>query len=201
VAYVARDDLLFAVRAYPSLQGLRLVPLGVGLVAKNLYSMVWPGRSFVTETLVALMALAALAGFFLVGVYYHHRFGRVEPRRGPVWGCLGGTAGVGLYFACYALDCHQGRLSLSSLFMACLSLVCYLGSKGRRWHYLPLALMFTALTVLPLTGIVSPKEIASGPGSLGNLSLGLFLVVGGVLDHRLLCRVLAAPVAIEAQSD
>jgi hypothetical protein len=195
------DDLFFAVRAYPSLQGLRLVPLGVGLLAKNLYSMIWPGRSHMTETLVVLMLLAALAGFFLAGAYYHRRFGRVEPRPAPMWGYLGAVAALGLYFACYDLDCHQTHLSFSSLFMACFSLACYVGSKGRRWHYLPLALMFAALVVLPLTGMVSPKEIASGPGSLGNLSLGLFLAVGGVLDHRLLCRMFPAASAIEAQND
>jgi drug/metabolite transporter (DMT)-like permease len=147
------------------------------------------------------MLLAAMLGFFLAGAYYHRRFGRVEPRWGPLWGCLGALVGFGLYIACAALDEHQHRLSFSSVFMACLSLACYIGSKGRRWHYLPLALMFVGLAVLPLTGMVSPEEIGSGPGSLLTQALGLFFVVGGLLDHRLLCRMLAAPAAMEAPSD
>ena len=161
MAYTS-DDLLFAVRAYPSLQGLRLVPLGVVLLTKGIYSVVSPGRSFVTATFMALMSLAALAGYFLAGAYYHRRFGRVEPRPGP--GILLGMVAIVGYLACLVLDGRQGRLSFSSLFMACFSLACYLGSKGRRWHYLPLALMFTALAVLPLAGIASPKEISSNPG-------------------------------------
>ena len=201
MAYITHDDLLFAVRAYPSLQGLRLAPLGVVFLAKIPFDMAWPGHSYPKQTVWALMFLAALAGFFLAGAYYHRRFGRVEPRWGPRWGCLAAPVGLGLFLAFYELDCHQGRMSFSSLFMACLCLACYLGSKGRRWHYLPLALMFTALTVLPLTGMASPKEMASGPGSLFNLALGLFLVVGGVLDHRLLCHLLEAPAAMEGQND
>ena len=201
MAYITHDDLLFAVRAYPSLQGLRLVPLGVLLLAKAPWAVVWPGHSYLKQTVGALMLLAAMLGFFLAGAYYHRRFGRVEPRWRPLWGYLGALVGFGLYIACAALDEHQYRLSLSSLFVACLCLVCYIGSKGRRWYYLPLALMFTALTVLPLTGMVSPKEMGANMGSLFNQGLGVFLVVGGLLDHRLLCRLLAAPAATEGQDD
>lgn len=61
--------------------------------------------------------------------------------------------------------------------------------------------MFTALTVLPLTGMVSPKEMDANTGSLFYQALGLSLLVGGLLDHRLLCRMLAAPAAMEAQND
>jgi hypothetical protein len=199
MAHITHDDLLFAVRAYPGLQGLRLVPLGVLGLAQTPWKMAWPGHSYLKQTVGALMLLAALAGFFLAGAYYHRRFGRVEARWGPLWGCLSVPFALGLYFACYVLDEHQSRLSFSSLFMVCLCLVCYVGSKGRRWHYLPLALMFAGLTVLPLTGMVSPADLAEGPWS--HPALGLFLVVGGVLDHRLLCRVLAAPAATEAQND
>jgi hypothetical protein len=201
VAYITHDDLLFAVRAYPSLQGLRLVPLGVVFLAKVPFDMAWPGHSYLKQTVWALMFLAAFAGFFLAGAYYHRRFGKVEPQRGPLWGCLGLVVFTGLYLAFNYLDVLQDRLSFSSLFMVGLCLACYITSKGRRWYYLPLALMFTALTVLPLTGMVSPKEMGANMGSLFNQALGLFLAVGGVLDHRLLCRVLAAPAVLEGQDD
>ena len=201
MAYVTHDDLLFAVRAYPSLQGLRLVPIGVVFLAKVPFDMAWPGHSYLKQTVGALILLAALAGFFLAGVYYHRRFGRVEPRWGPLWGCLGLVAVGSLYLGFSYLDVLQSGLSFSSLFWACICLACYIGSKGRRWYYLPMAVMFTALTVLSLTGMASPKGMAAGPGSLFNLALGLFLVVGGVLDHRLLCALLAAPAVTEAQND
>jgi len=201
MAYITHDALLFAVRAYPSLQGLRLVPLGVVFLAKVPFDMAWPGHSYLKQTVWAFMFLAAFAGFFLAGSYYHRRFGRVEPRWGPLWECLGLMAAMGLYFGFNYLDVLQDRLSFSSLFMVCLCLVCYSRSNGRRWYYLPLALMFTALTVLPLTGMTSPKEMASGLGSLFSLGLGMFLVVAGVLDHRLLCRVFPAPAVAEGQND
>jgi hypothetical protein len=201
MAYVTHDELLFAVRAYHSLQGLRLVPLGVVFLAKVPFEMAWPGHSYLKQTVWAFMFLAAFAAFFLAGAYYHRRFGRVEPRWGPLWGFLSFAAVMGLFFGFSYLDILQDRLSFSSLFMVCLCLACYIGSKGRRWHYLPLAVMFTALTVLPLTGMTSPKLMASGLGSLFRLGLGLFLAAGGVLDHRLLCRVLPAPAVAEGQND
>jgi hypothetical protein len=59
--------------------------------------------------------------------------------------------------------------------------------------------MFVGLAVLPLTGMVSTMDLAGGPWS--HPALGVFFVVGGVLDHRLLCRVLAAPAVAEAPND
>jgi hypothetical protein len=197
MAHITHEDLLFAVRAYPSLQGLRLVPLGVVFLAKVPFDMAWPGHSYLKQTAWALMFLAAFAGFFLAGAYYHRRFGRVEPQRKPLWGCLGLVAVVSSFFCLSYLDLLQDRLSFSSLFMVGLCLACYITSKGRRRYYLPLALMFTALTALPLTGMLSPK--GANMGSLFQQALGVFLAVGGVLDHRLLCRMLAAPAVLEGQ--
>jgi hypothetical protein len=197
MAHITHDDLLFAVRAYPSLQGLRTVPLGVLVLAKAPWDMVWPGHSYLKQTVGALMLLAAMLGFFMAGAYYHRRFGKVEPQRGPLWDCLGMVVFAGLYFGFSYLDDLQDRLSYSSLSMAGLCLACYITSKGRRWYYLPLAVMFTALTLLPLAGMASPNKM----GSLFSQGLGVFLVVGGLLDHRLLCRLLAAPAVTEAQND
>lgn len=95
MAYVTREDLLFAVRAYPYLQGLRGVPVGVVLLAKVPFDMAWPGHSYLKQTVGALMLLAALAGFFLAGAYYRRRFGSVEPRCRPLWDCLGLVVATG----------------------------------------------------------------------------------------------------------
>lgn len=191
---VSRDlDLVRRVTAnYFFWQGLRFVSFGVvGFVLAATYAPWWPTWLPVESTLLASLALAFL-GFLAAGRYYAGTFGRVVDlpldhrlRSRAKWFVVYPLLGASL-----AVDAVMaGPVFLSGPAYAA-ALVAYWWSTGRgRPHYLLLA---TATALIGLLPILSPSLRGEAVFPLFFAWLGLVYVVGGLLDHVALRRVMAA---------
>lgn len=78
-------------------------------------------------------------------------------------------------------------LLVSGLTGATVLLIYFWPHRQYAWHYLGMARLIISASLLPLFGVNSTDERAL----LGLVMLGLLLLIGGLLDHRLLARTLA----------
>jgi hypothetical protein len=172
-------------------QGLRWVPIGLVVMALGLRRTNWsPIADAWEDTLILCLIVLVMALSPLIGVYYRRSFGDV--RDDP--------------------DAHQRRemmkwllvypLMILSLVIAmkfkpaffvtgpvwCSGILAYWLSTGRgRPHYLIASMSMLGLSVLQWFGFVEPgKQMFSVFG----LVLGAIYIIGGLLDHRELCRIL-----------
>ena len=172
-------------------QGLRWVPMGVALLVIGLsYSTWWPlGGAFAEAVPLGALA-AALAASYALGPYYERAFGRVRslPEMHRRRETLKWFLWYPLMGASLAIDIQwKPRLFVSGVVWAG-GVVAYWWSTGRgREHYLVVAACMAAFTFLPITGSVAPgKATANAFVCL----LGVAFILGGLLDHVALGRVL-----------
>ncbi len=172
-------------------QGLRWVPLGIVILMFGLKNTAWWPLAGAWEDLFlfALVALIIVVSLF-IGRYYRRTFGHV--RDDP--------------------DAHQRRdamkwflvypLMISSLVIDMVykpaffitgpvwsgGILAYWSSTGRgRPHYLIASFCMLVLSAVQWLGFVEPgRQMFSVFGVL----LGAIYIVGGMLDHRELCRIL-----------
>jgi hypothetical protein len=185
----------FITKNYQALQGLVLVPLGAFMLIFGLGRLLGiPGfqQGDCSLMLIAFPIIIALT--LLARKYYRQRFGEV---RREIWLVLGSVGG---WFLLSMLDMTWlGNLPVSftmlgfALFFA---MIAY-ASDGRRPHYYSLAAGLVLIAFLPLLDVVDKMDLFSGQWH-GNLFVGAVLVIGGLLDHRLLIHTLTP--AAEAQS-
>jgi len=208
----------FVTTYYDLLQGLRFVPaglVGVGIAVWLTVSGVEQPRLW--EHPVELMLAIGVAGglYAALGVYYRRRFGEVRAsastRKRMVWGVglavvLGLLTGVGAALARQLAD--SAHVLVGLLFLGLTIVVCWHWSGRVVHHYLPVAAVVVALGVLdalgasPVCALLEQLPFASA-SRCGVITLsgvmGAALIAIGVLDHRLLVRVLgAAPEPEEA---
>ena len=191
---VSKDlDLVRRVTAnYFFWQGLRFVPFGlVGFAIAATYAPWWPTGVPVEPALLASLALAFL-GSVAADRYYAAAVGRVVDRTVDhrlrsrakwfvAYPLMGGSLVVDAVVA--------GPVFLSGPVYAA-ALLAYWWSTGRgRPHYLPLAAATALLGLLPL---LAPSLRGEALFPLFFAWLGLLYVVGGLLDHVALRRVMAA---------
>jgi hypothetical protein len=184
---------LFITKNFHALQGLRIVPLGLLLVAQ---SAGWLGpQGNCTWSLLALVAAIAL--FWLIGKYYDRAFGRVvrtreERRREWIIALVVLAAIYGFAVLDSALS---WPVSVAGLMLAAGFLTMYVFSarhwgSGFRVHYVILAALMAGVSVLPALRL-APRYQLFGPSSAPLLIvLGLIIIVGGLLDHVLLSQLL-----------
>ena len=178
-------------------QGLRWVPVGAALVV---VAGVWSGRLPLGDGGRFVLQFGSLAlALWLSGVagrWYARHYGRVRgipgahARRDAIKWMIVYPA---LLAAMLADGLWQPPVSLSCIVFGA-SLLAYRHSTGGgRRHYVALAAMMVLLGLLPLAGVVPAGRAMLGP-FMG--VLGAVYVIGGLLDHRELTRLLP-PVAAE----
>lgn len=186
---------------YSQLQGLRLVPLGVALL---LATPLYAGWHFAQSGLLLALWLLPLAvglGLHrLVGAYYARTVGRVQPARRPAPGPparLAHWLGWAVFVAVLVGGPRLGspRLTLIGFsVLVCATLLASLWQAGHlrpRLHWLLLAALLAGVNLLLLTPLPLLRPDRWSDDTLfalwvGSVSLGL--IVGGLLDHRLLMR-------------
>jgi len=172
-------------------QGLRWVPMGAALLfgawsfeANGPVPESW--RSFL---LIAVLTVALVASG-AVGQWYARSFGRVRGipgqharRTRTKWLVV-----YPMVFAAFLIDGVARPRVLVSGFALAVAVEAYRRSTGGgRRHYVVASAVFALLTIVPLLGLATP-----GPAALNLVFavLGATYVVGGVLDHLELKRVL-----------
>ena len=175
------DRVRYVTAHFLEMQGLRLVPFGVTLLAFSAVAagLVPFGRWGGIAVVVAAPVLAWLASR-RIGGHYDRQFGRVQPSRSGlargaiVSTALGATAGF--------LDSHlRPTVSVPALLLAAVMVhAWYGGMRGQRLHYVALAVFFLVLGVSPLFG-PAPASRVSFATLL--LAFGIAAIVLGVCNH------------------
>jgi len=80
-------------------------------------------------------------------------------------------------------------ISLTMLGFALFFAMIPITSDGRRRYYFLLVALLVAVAFLPTFGWLDKTDFFSGRWH-GNLVVGLVLVIGGLLDHRMLVHML-----------
>lgn len=172
-------------------QGLRWVPLGLVIALFGLKDAPWWPISGAWNDVFLLAAVGAVvAACPLIGRYYRRNFGRVvddaeahQRRELSKWFVV-----YPLMFASLVIDMAFKPAFFVTGPVWAGGIVAYWWSTGRgRPHYLVAALCMGALSLVQWQGHVEPgKQMFSVFG----LVLGAIYVVGGLLDHFALCRLL-----------
>lgn len=187
------DRLRYVAGHYRDLQGLALVPFGLVFLAPGFIPNGWGQQG---ETWRWLMIAGALLLSWLATIYYQRAVGRAWPalRTGGSYRWLAIMIGGALLFGYFAAPWYDGLvnppISVTALVMAGLLLIPFVAARGRyRHHYLYLALLYVAVALLPLTGLVTSAQLVKDPFLFG-LLYGLPWIVGGLGDHIFLVRTL-----------
>ena len=180
-------------------QGLRWVPMGAALLAcAGAFSPRLGVPSPLREWVAGLSLAAALwLSTSVFGRYYSGHFGRVhgDPSRHVLRTYVKWFVVCPAIVGAILLDSRfQPPLILSGVALA-IAIEAYRQSTGGgRIHYIVASAGLAAFSILPVAGLTSP-----GRSSLTPLIgiLGLIYIVGGMLDHRELVRMLAPPIREE----
>jgi len=173
-------------------QGLRWIPLGLVLLAVSLGLGGWFAipRALTAWAFWPMLAVALWLSTSVLGGYYQRTFGQVRAdeaqhvRRTTLkWLVVYPAALVSML-----IDMKIGLPFLLSGIVWGVSIELYRRSTGgERDHYLVAAVILTLLGVAPLAGVgATGKE---GVNLLIGV-LGIVYIVGGLLDHRALLRIL-----------
>lgn len=172
-------------------QGLRWVPMGAALLALGLY---WNGWWLVQTPFADAMQLGVLGVALGIsaafGAYYRRRFGAVRgipgmhARRERIkWRLVYPAMAVSLI-----VDMVLAPAVLVSGFVWAAGILAYRQSTGGgRVHYLVAAALLAAFGLLPLLGLMQPGKAAV---NLFVAAVGIVFIVGGLLDHFELGRIL-----------
>jgi hypothetical protein len=180
-------------------QGLRWVPMGVALLACAAVFSPRFGVPVPLHTWIALpiLGVALWLSTAVFGRYYAGHFGRVhgDPSRHVVRTYVKWLVVCPAIAGAILVDSRfEPPLILSSVAFA-IAIEAYRQSTGGgRIHYIVASVYLAAFSILPVAGLAS-----AGRSSLTTLIgiLGVIYIVGGILDHRELVRMLAPPIQEE----
>lgn len=191
----------YATQNYGNLQGLRMIPLGLWYFAT---AAGWLGQQGdCTYSMPAL--LLAIILWFVLGLYYRRRFGRVNYGRlnlgifkldvnSPVWLMVGLVVGWILFAILSAFSLFDNRLNLPISTMGLViatgvAIVWCFPPFRRRMHYLVISILIAGISFLPLVGILPHRDANGYPGGpILFIAFGLVFAVGGLLDHLILLQ-------------
>jgi hypothetical protein len=180
----------YVTQNYASLQGLRVVPLGVWFLMFATGALGAPGA---LNALGIFLGVSAVVLWWWIGRYYQGAFGAVKvSKSSPLW-----LPGMIVFWALFLLASwldYTWRLPFSitwlligSVLIGCWSLPTY----RRRVHYLVMGLLalglsfaFTFVVGFSLDNDVHRQFL----GNFFNVFLGLMCIVGGSIDHLILMR-------------
>ena len=184
-------------------QGLRWIPIGVALMVFSVAML--PGvpipkpiRPWVG---VPFMLVALWLSTSVLGRYYAAHFGRVsmdltrhKTRTSVKWFVI-----YPAMLAAMVVDAKWKLPVLASALVFALAIEAYRESTGGgRLHYIVAAVLLVAYSLFPLLGVIAPG-INALAGVIG--LTGAIYVVGGLLDHREMVRVLGGNVAGNDSAD
>ena len=175
-------------------QGLRWIPMGAAMVACAAVSSPRLPLPPIQRGWIAVLSFAAALWLSttVLGGYYTRHFGRVrgDPSRHSLRTSIKWLVAYPAICLALLIDATRApHVSVSGLAFA-IALEAYRQSTGgRRAHYRWAAIGLVAFSTLPVFGLAPP-----GKGLLAPLIgvIGFIYVVGGVLDHRELVRILAS---------
>ena len=171
------------------LQGLRSLPLGLlfllfaaGMAGWNLFVPAQVGF------LEGVIILACFGASWWIGTLYKRRFGRVERKRSRAWDYVIVIAAtvIAVEIDLYAsLPVDLLSLTLSGFFIWM-----YVDWK-ERIHYLVIGTVLVGVCLAPLLPSAGFDGRLWGEGGAAFIAaMCLGLIIGGLLDHRLLVRTL-----------
>ena len=183
---VPLERLRYVSARYDQLQGLRFVPIGFVLVVFSVGLMV--GFGVWMQVLLGASVVAALVGVPLAGRMYRARFGEARPRgreRPAVALTVGAVVGLSVSW----LSNLELPISLPGLAVGALT-----AAYAWRWRqfmraHLVVAALLVLGSVLPL-GQLTGDAVHPLSDQVLALVIGVWLIVAGLLDHRLLVRTL-----------
>ncbi|MGF1473544.1 MAG: hypothetical protein ACFB50_17625 [Rubrobacteraceae bacterium] len=190
------ERVRYVTENYERLQGLRNVPLGLIAFVTGA-SMLLPSSSTYFGYVVGevffyaliLMLIATVLLYFVAGNYYERRFGWVQTfsmKRKQVVavataiGVLLGVGSVNLVF--------QPPIHMIWVVWGLSAAAIYWPERRFRMHYVAIGVLVVGASFLPLFGITSVSLAYETGGLLA--FLGVFYLVGGILDHLLLVRTM-----------
>jgi len=195
------ERVRFVVSQYQSLQGLRMLPVGMLFIATYFPFTGWV-PSIANRPESAWFGWVALAvaglGFFTVPRYYRGKVGLVEQDRETETKAVLATMAV-IGFVTFALvTAHflEHNTDLPIMHRAIMGVAVFLGVWGLRgWsrerlYYPGLAIGFLLANLIPYLESVAPLDRATYfrlDCTIGTL-IGIGLVLCGFLDHSLLLR-------------
>ena len=172
-------------------QGLRWVPLGLIMMALGLRRTSWSPIGAAWEDVFLLCLIGLVTAMSpLIGRYYRRSFGDV--RDDPDAHQRRDIMKWSLVYPLMILSLVIDMKFKPALFITgpvwCGGILAYWVSTGRgRPHYLIASMTMLGLSALQWFGFVEPgKQMFSAFG----LVLGAIYIIGGLLDHRELCRIL-----------
>jgi hypothetical protein len=174
-------------------QGLRWIPMGGAMLAfATVRSLDVPIPAALREWIPPLLfAVALWLSTSVLGRYYAHHFGcvRADPSRHLARTSVKWLIVYpGIVVAILADAKFRPPVLVSSLAFAVAIEAYRQSTGGGRRHYLIAAIGLVAFSILPLFDVVPAGKYSLTP-LIG--IIGLIYIVGGVLDHRELVRVLA----------
>jgi len=174
-------------------QGLRLIPMGAALLGYAvIYSLHVPIPAHAREWIaLSLFAVALWLSTSVLGRYYARHFGRVrsDPSRHVVRTSVKWLIVYPAILVAMVVDATVAPpVVVSALAFALATEAFRRSTGGGRAHYILAAIGLVVFSILPLLDVVP-----AGKHSLTPLIgiIGLIYIVGGVLDHRELVRVVA----------
>lgn len=174
-------------------QGLRWIPMGVALLGCAAVSV--PGLPIpaaVREwSVLPLFAVALWLSTSVLGRYYARQFGRVrsDPSRHMLRTRIKWLIVYPVILVAMLVDAKFGPPVIVSSLAFAIAIEAYRQSTGGgRRHYVIAAIGLIAFSILPLLDVVPQGKYSLAP-LIG--IIGLIYIVGGILDHRELVRVLA----------
>lgn len=189
---MARDRIAFVTAHYYQLQGLRLIPLGLYLVALAASGLGWlswlPGDpSRAPARWLGAIFCAALAAALITTVWYRHRYGALAPfgrHSRNAWIVLSG----GAFLAAALFDRHaNGPIALAPFSIAAALVLVVRADGWLRAHFLIAAAPWFLAAWIPALHHDGTSRLVSYA-----LAGGIALLVCGYGDHRLIARTLIA---------
>lgn len=185
-------------RDYPSLQGLRALPLGLFFLViamQRLEMLPWfGGEGDLSFTLPLLAVVIGL--WFWFGRYYENTFGKVEPLRKSIRSTVLNIAFpigfVGIIILENRLYASNGgpRISLIGLVLGATFL--YSGWMSQRWYYSLAGIVLLIASFLPwMIGVGIENPVYGSMGIIHLFLLGGIILLTGLFDHFCLVRAFA----------
>ena len=173
-------------------QGLRWIPMGVALLGCAAVSVRGLPISQTVREWIAfpLFAAALWVSTSVLGRYYARQFGRVrgDPSRHRLRTRIKWLIVYPMIIVAMLVDARFGPPVIVSSVAFAIAIEAFRQSTGGgRRHYIVAAIGLIAFAILPLLDLMPAGKYSLAP-LIG--IIGLIYIVGGVLDHRELVRVL-----------
>ena len=183
----------FITRNYPNMQGLVQVPVGTLVTLQSMGMILgWPGFQQGDCTLATITVPLTILFTFLAFRYYRMNFGEVKI--GAMMPTILSSALILVcWFVISILDMTLLKsipVSFTMLGIAVIFLTFPIFSAGWRRYYYVFGALLLISSFLPLTGLYTKLDLFGGSTWMGNIGVGLTLVLGGLLDHWTLVKVL-----------